>query len=139
VTVKTVRIRGAASLRRVLRQAPADMAEGVRSAIKAGSEAVLSDMLANVPRDSGDLAEVTKIKASRDGMSARIGPGVAGKRDMKKAGWRAHFAEFGTQKMGAQPFVRPALRRNRAEVESGISKGISSALLKIAGKGGGGD
>ena len=131
---KKVNIRGGASLRRVLRQAPDDMAAELRDEIKAGADKVLADMLANVARDSGDLAETIKIKASRDGMSARVGAGVAGKRDQRKAGWRGHFLEFGTKHQAAQPFVKPALDRHEDSIAKGIAAGIASALTKIAGK-----
>lgn len=132
---RPVRITGINSLRRVLRKAPDDMKEPLVDVVTISSAEVLAGMLARVPRDTGDLAEVTKIKTRRDGMSAKVGPGAAGKRDQRKAGWRAHFIEFGTVKMAAQPFVYPALREARAGIRQRFKTAVAGALLKIAGKG----
>jgi len=128
---KAVTIRGAPSLRRVLRQAPKEVGDNLREAIAEGAEALHRDMLANVPRDSGDLAASIGKKVSRDGFSARVGPGAKGKRAMRKAGWRAHFAEFGTKYQAAQPFVEPAMKRNEPEIRGEIADGVRDALIAL--------
>ena len=129
---RAVKITGARSLRRVLRRAPDEVATELRGAIKAGADDVQADMLKRVPRRTGALASVIKIKASRDGLSAKVGPGAKGKRDMKKAGRRAHFTEFGTKHHAAQPFVGPALKQNRPGISQAISSAVGKALAKLS-------
>ena len=132
---RTVRLTGVNSLRRVLRRAPEDMKGELVGAVASGESALLADMLASVPRDSGDLASVIKAKRSRDGMSTKVGPGARGKRDQRKAGWRAKFVEFGTVNQAAQPFVFPAARRHRGTIRDAMAAAVSAALLKIGGRG----
>jgi HK97 gp10 family phage protein len=132
---RTVKLTGANSLRRVLRQAPADMRAEITGPVDASAAALLAGMLVKVPRDTGDLASVVKSKKARDGMSAHVGAGVGGKRDQKKAGYRAHFVEFGTVHQAAQPFVYPTAREQWPDVRRRIADGVAAALLKIAGKG----
>ena len=133
--MKTVRITGAKSLRRVLRQAPNDVKAELVEAVASSAAEMERGMLARVPRDKGDLASVIKTKPSRDGLSARVGPGVKGKRDMRKAGWRAKFVEFGTQDQEAQSFVFSTAKDQRPRVRARVSAAIASALTKIAGRG----
>lgn len=132
---RQVHIRGAASLRRVLRQAPDEMAAELRAAIAEGAATIEADMREEAPVREGRLKESISTKMGRDGLSARIGPGVAGKRAMRNGGWTAKFAEFGTKHHAAQPFIQPAYRRNESEVRDAIRRGVKTALLKLAGKG----
>ncbi len=132
---RVVPIKGAASLRRVLRQAPAEMSQELRTAIAEGAETVEAEMRARVPVRTGKLEASISTKMSRDGMAARVGPGVAGKRAMRSGGWKARFAEFGTKHHAAQPFVFPAWRAKEPEIRERIRKGAKAALLKIAKRG----
>ena len=128
------KITGVNSLRRVLRQAPEEMKSPLQQAVLDSLADVESTMLSNVPRDSGDLASVIKSKPQRDKMSGIVGPGVRGKRDMKKAGWRAKFIEFGTQHHPAQPFVAKSFYQNKDTILDRLQKGVAKALVAIAGK-----
>lgn len=132
---RPVRITGAKSLRRAMKQAPDVLAGETVEVVAAAAAVVEAQMLVDVPRDTGDLASTTKTKFSRDRMEARIGPGVAGKRDRRRAGWRAHFAEFGTVYQPAQPFVFTALAAHREAIRRDIATAVKRALLKMAGKG----
>lgn len=132
---RTVTLRGVASLRRVLRQAPDDMKSGLQQSVSDSLEEVEAEMLANVPRDTGELASVIAIKKSRDGLSGRVGPGVRGKRDQRKIGGKPKFVEFGTQHMAAQPFVFPALRAKKDGIRARLAAGVANVLLMLGRRG----
>lgn len=132
----SVKITGVKSLKRAMNKAPDILKAEAVEAVAAGAALVEKQMLVDVPRDSGDLASVIKTKFSRDRLSARVGPGVAGKRDQRIAGWRAHFVEFGTVKQKAQPFVYPAMAKHRDVIRRTIATTVKRALLLMAGKGG---
>lgn len=129
---RAVTITGVASLRRVLRQAPADLKREVVEAVASGAALVEAEMKVRVPRDTGALGDVIRTKTTRDGMSARVGPGVRGKRDMRKAGWRARFAERGTKRHPAQPFIQPAKAAHEESIRRLIGAAIGRALTRMA-------
>ena len=131
---RTITIKGMPSLRRVLRVAPDEMKKPLQEAVLESLDIVEADMKLNVPRDSGALASVITSKPQRDKMSGRVGPGVKGKKDMRKAGWRAHFIEFGTVNQPAQPFVAPAFDKNKSYILKRLQDGVSEALVRISGK-----
>lgn len=55
-----------------------------------------------------DNIRVSRVQR-RDGTKyVLIGP-------TKKVGWRAHFLEFGTSKMSAQPFAEPSFHEKKGE------------------------
>ena len=50
----------------------------------------------------------------------------------RKKGYHAHLVEFGTSKMAAQPFLRPAWDATKDKVLASISDEIWKALAKSA-------
>jgi HK97 gp10 family phage protein len=134
MTRRTVTIRGVPSLRRVLRQAPAEMSAELKTAVALSLTEVEIEMLSRVPRRTGELASVIKTRTQRDGLSGRVGPGAGGRRDQRKAGWRAKFQEFGTQQHAAQPFVFPSLAAKREGIRTRLAAAVGRVLLRIAGK-----
>lgn len=84
--------------------------------LRAGGEIMAESMREKAPYDDDKvdgvhLREDIKVSGIRrhDGIKyVLIGPG-------KKTGWRAHFPEFGTKLMLAQPFVYPAFHEKKAE------------------------
>jgi HK97 gp10 family phage protein len=68
------------------------------------AEAVKSDAKAGCPVDTGKLRE--SIDSEVEGDTARIGSNVP----------YAGYVEEGTRKMAAQPYLRPALYRQRGVV-----------------------
>lgn len=132
---RPVTIKGMPSLRRALKQAPDEVKKPLQKAVEEGANQVRAEMLRRVPRDSGDLADVISVKMQRDKLGARVGPGIKGKRHRQKAGWRAHFVEFGTQNQPAQPFIFPAFNANKQELLDKFQRAIAHALVKIGEKG----
>ncbi|CUW39288.1 HK97 family phage protein [Magnetospirillum sp. XM-1] len=93
-------------LRRLLRRLPDDLTEHVKVAIKEAAEAVYTDAVSAVPKDSGELARAISLSTSPDGLSTRVGFSKRLSRtEWNEAGWRAKFVEFGTKGYQAAPMV----------------------------------
>lgn len=135
------RVLGVNRLRRTLRNLPDNVTLPVKQSIKDGAEEIRFAMLKRVPVKTGALASVIKTKVSRDGLSAKIG--FFGKKDMRKAGWRARFVEFGTgpgvfksgprkgqsfKGIPAHPFMLPAMREKVGPIERDIDNAVDLAL-----------
>jgi len=119
-------------LRRKLRRMPEAAREATQDAIADAAELVKFEQLERVPFDSGDLAASIEIWIKGDRLTARIGPGARTKKARTLAGWRAHFAEFGTQSAPATPFIFPALESQRRHIIKMIDKGVGVSLRRAA-------
>lgn len=100
-------LEGFESTRRALVAAPELARVHASSAVAASTFAVTQRARALVPVDTGAL------KAAID--STRVVSGLQGRVGISGSGasyWR--FVEFGTRKMQAQPFFRPAAEQERA-------------------------
>ena len=83
--------------------------------------------------DSGDLMQAVHMRVDSRGLSVRVGYWQKGnKKNWKKAGWRAHFIEFGTHKFPAFPFIRPAFNKIRRDVAKDVDKDVDKALKAVA-------
>lgn len=127
------RVLGTQSLRRKIKRMPDDIKAGVQDAIKDSADVVYSDALSRAPVDEGDLAAALHRKLSGDKLAARIGYWRKGNiRRWKRAGWRAHFTEFGTKDQPAQPFLGPAFRKNKTWIINRIERAVDLALKRAA-------
>jgi HK97 gp10 family phage protein len=115
-------------LRRKLRRFPEELRADIRNAMVVSAAELRDEIRANAPRKTGALAEAADYTLSRDGLSAKVGYSrEAGfKRQFKRAGFKAHWLEFGTKHSAAQPFIRPAYRAKL----KGILNRIDSAVRK---------
>ena len=96
-------------LLKALKQFPQNIQKNViTGAIRAGCKPILNEAKANIPIDSGNLKKSMGIikRKSRDKTKVRFS--VTPRRGGKYDGFYAHMIEFGTSKMTAQPFMRPA-------------------------------
>lgn len=89
------------------------------------AEVVLAEMQRLVPVRTGALKDDLAIADSDDGLSVLIGP--AG-----DTSWRAHFIEFGTVHMPAEPFIRPAFDHVEGQVTAKIARDLRSDILDVA-------
>lgn len=129
---------GVAKLRRTLRRIGDDASTEIRPIITEAAAAVHADMLALVPKDSGDLAALLDRAVSRDGFTARIGLLTARAR---RLGFYARFLEGGTKgdparnvpAQAARPFMQPALDLNRSWLVRNIDRAIARVLARAAG------
>ena len=109
-------------------------------AVRAGANVILKAARAKVPTDTGNLKRSLAIKIlnkKRDAMNvaALIGPrsgrvAKKGKFAGKKIndGFYGFFVEYGTKKMRAEPFMRPAFDENVVAVQQAIVDVIGEAI-----------
>src|SRR5574344_1101459 len=108
------------SLLKALSAFPKNIQNNVMNgAIRAGANVIRDEARLRAPKKTKELAKsIVSIKrrAKRNQVKFSVTP-AKGK---NKAGWRAHFIEFGTSKMSAKPFLRPAF-------ESSENKSLDAA------------
>lgn len=80
----------------------------------------------NIPVDDGDLKATLRKLLSKTRVRIVVGSAKA---------FHGRFLEFGTVKMAARPFMRPALDNNRRRIEGIAAKNMQAAVDSI-GKGG---
>ncbi|PWW37399.1 MULTISPECIES: HK97-gp10 family putative phage morphogenesis protein [Paenibacillus] len=68
-----------------------------------------------------DDIKVSSVRSKNGDKYVAIGPG-------KATGWRAHFLEFGTSKMPAQPFIYPSFHEQKARVAQFMASEFSKAM-----------
>lgn len=135
---------GFKDLDKALRELPKSVAMSVlRSAIKRAGKPVQDAMEANAPKLSGDLAGSIEFKSALTSRQKRFSPKQKGEVELfigpsYPKGAHGHLLEFGTSKMAAQPFARPAWDSNKQNVfetlKSEIWKSIDRARKRLAGK-----
>lgn len=118
-----------------------------RQAVAAGASVVRKAARDKAPVDSGNLKAslimkriretnlteeyiVTPRKGkTRDGKAAKRGQGKLG-----KDAYYARFVEFGTVKVPARPFIRPALEDNVQRATQAIADRLAARIKKVSGK-----
>ena len=116
------------------------------AAMRKAFKPVLEAALANASTDSRALVEAIKLSSRQPkgggfevglkvaGPKKTIGPRTKSQATKLAPKSRWHFIEFGTAKMRANPFLRPALDNNAAAVLAllnvELSKGIERAVYK---------
>lgn len=118
---------GLSKLRKILQRLPNEITKGVKVEVKSGAQLVHFQMLADVPKKYGNLANTITFKLSGDRLTARVG--FIGKRAYRYA-FYAKFFEFGTVKMAAHPFVFPALEQHKNQILKNINFQIEKAIRK---------
>lgn len=123
------RVLGAQSLRRKLKRMPDHIKRPVQDAIYYGAQTIYADAYADAPVRTHNLQESLHMRVSSDKLSARVGYWKKGNiRKWRKAGWRAHFIEFGTVQHPSQPFLGPAALRNFPRVIQSVRNAVNRAL-----------
>ncbi len=161
---ETVKVEGLDEIVRRLRALPSEVSGKnggpLRKALVKGAQLVKDDARAHVPVGSGALRDniiiwrdrnpgqiganehyrvmVRKIKLTRKvkALLRRVRK-VASIR-LREDAYYWRFLEFGTSKMRARPFLRPAFDNNKGAINSTfietLSKGIDDAVKKLGGK-----
>jgi HK97 gp10 family phage protein len=141
----SVKITGLEDALEALRTLPQNLAKkGLKKALTAGAEPIRASMAEKVrkgwhifnsksegrTRDYGFVSEHigVQVQIHADEMSgaARVGP-------VKKGFW-AMFLEFGTSKMPASPFARPAFDENKEKSVAAFCDSLKQTLNEILGK-----
>ena len=139
-------MQGTKELVEVLKKLPADMQKRIlMQAVRAGGQILRKEMIANVPAESGRLRksiaiERMKIRRSNDD-GAHIVVGISSKNDDKEnKRWPQVYGrmlEFGTSKMAARPWARPAFEKVREQIIQlwikKLSEGIEQSAARLRG------
>lgn len=124
--------------RKLLGMAPKLAKNGLRSAVAAGSRVIMAEARKNVPVDTGTLRRAIYMKQIReqsDNSKQTYYVGVRrGKSERKKNrdGYYFAFVEFGTAKMAAQPFLRPAFEAKKVDAVEVIKRRLAERVEKLA-------
>lgn len=89
--------------------------------IKESARKVQRSARDTAPVDSGDLKRSIKTKHYPKQQSSVVYTTLE----------YASYVEFGTSKMAAQPYMRPALNRHRAGINQSIKKYLREQLRKV--------
>ena len=151
----TLQLTGFKELAAALREMPERVARnGLRAAVNAGATVIKKEAIAEAPKDTGAMQSNLYQKQVRE----RSGPmqqtfyvgvrqgvakyantsknrraGTAGKA-YKDAGttWYWRLVEFGTSKMAAQPFLRPAFESQKDAAVQAIGAKLDERIQKHA-------
>jgi HK97 gp10 family phage protein len=157
--VETFRVEGLRELERKLKQLPGKIAKsGLRKALFSGAKIVRTAAERLVPKDTGFLqAQIIQYAAPKSkhsyadqvriGVRARARKLKSGKVNTKHVRYRriggkdraitAHYwkyIEFGTSKMAARPFLRPAFNANAVAAAERIKTRLRENIEKVAKK-----
>ena len=94
--------------------------------IRAGANVVREEARRLVPVDKGDLKK-SLATIRRKAKQGEITFSVTASKG-KHRSWHGHFVEFGTSKMVAKPFLRPALENKQDEVLEAAKDYIGNRL-----------
>ena len=130
-----VQVTGVNDLLKKMRKLPERVQKNVLTgAIRAAATSLKKEAQAKVPRNTGDLRKSIKVvkrkSKDRNIIIFSVAPLLK-----ETHGFLAHFHEFGTSKMAASPFMRPAFE-NKGEdtIEVGkkyIAKKIDKEVAKL--------
>jgi HK97 gp10 family phage protein len=136
-----LKIEGLDELRRALLQLPKELRKGpLRSAVSAGARIVQRKAAELAPIDEGTLKKAIYRTRSREGSSSVQEMAIVGVRYGKRFrrrgldAWYWRFIEFGTRKMRARPFMRPAFEQTKPEQLEAIRKRLGAAIERAAAK-----
>lgn len=115
-----------------LQRAGEDIDKISREALAEASEILVADMKARVPVDTGNLLSHITIKvptASGHYNYREIGIIYDIGYTDKKTSIQARAVEFGSIRMAAQPFIRPAIRANKTRIMDLFRRSLQSKGL----------
>lgn len=116
--------------RRVLMEAGEIIAARARELVPVDT-GNLRDSIVVSDRPLGGAFKMDAAGAASTGegrMTVYIGPKTGGRND----GYYGHMVEFGTVKMAAQPFLRPAFDSTKGQVQSRIAGDLAAAISRAA-------
>ena len=131
-----VRLEGIEELKKIFKQLDREVKKQIyEKAVQEGAEMVVQTAKAKVPVDTGALKESIKIiesKAGEKGSFSKVGSDIAiHKRDAvtrQAHGYYSFFTEYGTSRMPARPFIRPALDENSQKIKDKFIEVLKSEV-----------
>jgi HK97 gp10 family phage protein len=137
-TKATVKIEGLRELGLALKELDSRVQKRIaRSATAAGARVIASEARARVPVNTGNVKKnirTANLKPIQPGLQeSAVGVRVKGK--TKESAFYWTFLEFGTAKMPAKPFIRPAFEAKKQEaaerMKEQLQKRIDAEAAKI--------
>lgn len=136
-----VEVQGLAELMKAMQELPKELHKGpLRSAVGAGAKVVQDAAKGLAPRDEGTLQKAIYRTRSRSESSAVQETAIVGVRFGRRYrrrgqdAWYWRFIEFGTVKMAARPFLRPAFETTKAEQLKVLQERLKKAIERAAAK-----
>lgn len=135
----SVKIEGLSELQREMRELGPKLARrGLRAATNAAAQVIKKEAKALVPVDTGRLKrKAIYVKRSRRGSSATresylVGVRVGRKEQAKdRDAYYWFLVEFGTVKMAARPFMRPAFENKKFEALEKFRDKLKEKLAQL--------
>jgi len=140
----TMKIEGLRELQAKLQQmAPNVARNGLRAATSAGAALIRDEAKARAPVDTGEMKRDIQMKRDRESATYRAVYSVyvrAGKksrlsgkaRGVDKDSYYWRFVEFGTCKMAARPFMRPAFEAQKEAAVEAIRDKLAQRIAEEA-------
>lgn len=137
----SMQVFGLDELSKKLKEMPIKLAKnGLRAAVNAGAEVIRKDAVARVPVLTGRLKKAIykkQIREQSNNVQQTFFVGARNGKKYRKANkdayyWR--FLEFGTSKMAAKPFLRPAFDTKKTQAVDAIAKKLKERIEKYAGE-----
>jgi HK97 gp10 family phage protein len=148
---ETVKVEGLAELGKALRELPGRVARnGLRASVYAGAKVVRDEARAQAPKAAQSLGanqpppgtlkrsvimkhipELSGLTRQTFFVTVRHGKKYRkqGKKgNLSQDAWYWRFVEFGTRKMSARPFLRPALEAKRREAVQAIKERLQQRV-----------
>lgn len=134
-----IQIDGLQELLAKMKSLPVNLARnGLRAAVNAGAEVIRKDAVSRVPVLTGRLKKAIYKKQIRElsnNVQQTFFVGARSGKKYKKANkdayyWR--FLEFGTSKMPAKPFLRPAFDAKKRQAVDAIGRKLKERIDKLA-------
>lgn len=117
----------------------------LRRAVSSGAVLVRNDARQKAPVDTGEMRKDIQVKREKDQQNGTLSAKYSvfvrtGKksrlsgasRNVNKDSFYWKFVEFGTSKMGAQPFMRPAFETKKEEALKLIGEKLDEGIQKAA-------
>ena len=142
----TLHVAGLRELQDKLRTlAPNIARNGLRAAVSSGAALIRNEARLKAPKDTGEMARDIQIKRERDSTDFRALYSVfvrsgkksrlSGKgRNVGKDSYYWRFVEFGTCKMAAKPFMRPAFEAKKEEAVLAIRDKLAARIAEEVAK-----
>lgn len=142
----TVKIEGLRELAAALRELPkAVAAKQLRTPVAIAARTIRDDARRRAPSQSGRLRASIIFKRTQGGaldaqyiVAVRHGKRFqhVGKHDVNQDAYYWTFLEFGTSKMAAEPFMRPAFESNKYDaltmIIDGLRVGVETEAVKLS-------
>ena len=139
--ITVTKIEGLAELRQKLLTLPKELQKGpLRSAVSAGAKVIQDKAKALAAEDTGTLKRAIYRTRSRSMSSAVQETAIVGVRYGKRFrrrnldAWYWRFLEFGTSKMAARPFLRPAFDTSKEKAVEVLKAKLLQAIDRTVAK-----